>query len=409
MSRWRRLATRSALVVGLAALAVGLVLTLGCGHTIGPGIPFEDSPEYDFTQARRCDSPTQPPPPIAGGDVVVVRYFGAGGVYIGWRGEGLLSAPFFSNPSLVGAGFGRVSWSRDVIERGLAHVPVANVGGIFAGHSHYDHIGDLPVVAGKAPRAALLVNASGRNALDPYPELGERVHLLEDLQSRFTQLHDATGRALPFRIYPLASHHAPHLGGIKVSKGTTARSDTPWEQRRWGSLKEGQTYAFVIELTDGTSASSGVRFRLFFQDSASQAPLGVPPSPGPGDLAYDLAILCMASSQFVEPYPEDVLRRIAPRHVLATHYEDFFAPWGARRPFVPLLTRRVANRFLRRVDATLGELHVAGAPPEGTPCGPSTARWTMPLTGEWLLFRAARHTAGHPRSAPARGASRSRR
>ena len=424
---------------------VPLVATFGCG---GHSIRFKrqnERVEFDFLEPRQCSASLgkgerepeckeelpQGSFPLEDGRVEV-RYLGAGGVYIGWGDKAILFAPFFSNPPGPCTFFGDVHWDRKAIQCGLAAVPMETVGAIIAGHSHYDHFGDLPVVAGAASaarrnaastatsdapknvarNAALLVNCSGRNALEPYGDLMGRVRVVEALEGCFTQLRDKNDNLLRFRVRPIVSRHAPHLTElVQLWKGTTKPMSKPWESnQRWSDLKAGWTYNFIVDLTDGTSADSPVRFRLFFQDSASLAPAGLPPAPASGDPPYDLAILGMASSQFVEPYPEDLLRRIKPRHVVAIHYENFTKPWSPRRKFAPLLTRRVAERFLLRVEDALGHNHTVGKPPGRPTCGPSADRWTMPLPGERLVFHTISCKAangsrcsgdGWPPSAPA--------
>src|SRR5687768_18083725 len=44
----------------------------------------------------------------AGPEEVFVRYLGAGGLYLEWRGTPILVGPFFSNPSFPRAYFGRL-------------------------------------------------------------------------------------------------------------------------------------------------------------------------------------------------------------------------------------------------------------------------------------------------------------
>src|SRR6187549_1866807 len=77
------------------------VLTLalacaGCGHVIqGQFAPNHPGKTYDFA-GQKCDRQR---PAGAGPDEVFVRYLGAGGLYLEWRGTPILFGPFFSNPS----------------------------------------------------------------------------------------------------------------------------------------------------------------------------------------------------------------------------------------------------------------------------------------------------------------------
>lgn len=390
--------------MGAALLALGpAVVALGCGHSIGPGIAANHPEGFDFLRPPplpECELPAPPaaappwraveddPAPAGAADEVTVRYLGAGGLYVGWRGEAILTGPFFSNPGLLEVGLRPMRFRWGAVREGLAGVPMARVGAILAGHSHYDHVGDLPVVAGHlAPWTRLYVNASGANALAPYPRLRERVTVLESHEGEWLRLTDAAGRPLPFRVRTVPSKHAPHFDGITLwASRETRELDRPWRHHRYGELKAGRTYALVIDLLDSAAEGAAPRYRIYYQDSASKAPAGVPP----GELRerpYDLAVVVMASAHLVKPYPDDLLREIRPRHALVIHYEDFFSPWERWRGFVPLLTRGRAEAFLRRVGRALEAGGQTLAGPVGNACGPSTDGWTMPRVEEWIAFR----------------------
>lgn len=384
-----------ALATVLMAPALALALfALGCGHAIGPGLAANHPDGFDFRRPP-CEPGPAPaaaaPPWRAAGappdDAVVIRYLGAGGLYVGWRGEAILTGPFFSNPGVAEVLLRSMRFRWGAIRDGLSGVPMARVGAILAGHSHYDHVGDLPVVAGRlAPWTRLYLNRSGANALAAYPRLRERVVTLEDHVGEWLHLTDASGRPLPFRVRAVPSEHAPHFDGITLWTGETSESPRPWRHRRYSSLEAGRTYAFVIDLLDSAAEGAPVRYRIHWQDSASQAPAGIPP-PELRERPYDLAVVVLASAHLVEPYPEDLLRAIRPRHVLVTHYEDFFSPWERRRGFVVLLTRGRAESFLRRVGAALEAGGQSLAGPTVPVCGPSTEGWTVPLVEEWIAFR----------------------
>jgi hypothetical protein len=89
----------------------------------------------------------------------------------------------------------------------------------------------------------------------------------------------------------------------------------------------------------------------------------------------------------VKPYPADLLAAVKPRHVLVTHYEDFFRPRSAPCRFVPLLTEGRANRFLESTDRALSQGGRELARPIHPVCGATGEGWTMPLVSEWMVFR----------------------
>jgi hypothetical protein len=272
------------------------------------------------------------------------------------------------------------------VEQGLDGLDLAGVGAVLVGHSHYDHLGDLPLVAERLqPRAALLVNAAGALALQPYDDLGRQVAVLEKRTSEGFLLHDAAGRPLPFRLRAVPSAHAPHALGITLMNGAGKAFAAPWGRYRYWHLRTGRPHAFVLDLLERAEESAATRFRILYLDAAADLPAESLPSAA--EAAYDLAVLCMASASAIPPYPERLVAELAPRHVLAIHWENFMAPWERRRGFVPLLTRARAENFLREVEEAHpgGGRHLAG--PEGAACGPAGVGWTMPLVGESFVFR----------------------
>ncbi len=376
---WHRLSTPLAASLALAA----------CGHLIGPGLDLQRGADrFDFA-APPC-TPEVRPPWREDPDHVVLRYLGTGGLYVGWQGQAIATGPFFTDPGFADLALSPILSDAGAIFRGLDGVPLGRVGAVLVGHSHYDHLGDLPVVAGElADWTTVYVNRSGANALEAFPGLHRRVRVLDEHENEWVQVADAAGHRLPFRFMAVPSDHAPHVLGIELMKGTNRPSRRPWIERRYTSLRLGRPYAFVIDLLASADPGAPVRFRIYYQDAASKPGAGYPPTfTGADHHPYDLAVLCMASSYEVDHYPEAVLGEVRPRHVLVGHWEDFFRPWRPARAFVPFLTDHRAARFLRAVDdAEAGwSATLRGPLDREAMCSPSTPGWTMPLPGEWLRF-----------------------
>ena len=361
------------------ALLAGLSLTglAGCGHVIRP----ELAPNYgrfDFS-----DPPCRlSPKPRLGPDEVGLRYLGAGGLYVEWQGNALLMSPFFSNPGIPQVLVRPLASDAWAVRQGLGGMDLSRVRAIAAGHSHYDHIGDLPLVAQEyVPRVPLYVNRTGANALAA-TAVRDRARILEE-QEGWIYLKDEAGNDLPVRFRTVASKHAPHFWGILLAGGHIHKPwTTPWEKHHFLSLKTGNTYAFVIELLSPADPRKTL-FRIYYQDSANPKGVGVPTGPKE---PYDLAVLCMASYTFVRDHPGSILGALKPRHVLVIHYEDFFRDRAYPVRFVFPLTDLLADHFLVRTREALQGVATRG--PEGTVCGPSSPEWTMPMPGEWVKFRA---------------------
>lgn len=369
----------------LALLALVAVAGSGCGHVIrGEFAPNHYGREFDF---RRPGCRAAQRPAVKEGEDVFVRYLGAGGLYLEWQGNALLTAPFFSNPGRLRALGGRLGSNRVRIDGGLKGMDLRDVRAILVGHSHYDHLADVPDVAERfCPKAKIFVNRAGAHMLAALDPLQGRVVSLEDPRTDdWIPLRDDQGRELPIRFRAVETSHAPMFWHLPWSPGEVEKAWTGgWDRRRLRQLRAGRSFAFVIDLMSPITRE--VRFRLYYQDAASPEGIG---NPDLGDgRPYDLAVLCMASFQYVKNHPGGILHDLQPRHVLVTHYEDFFR--DPRKPlrFVPLLTNRAANEFLGRVRTSLQRVERVG--PADAVCGPSSLDATMPLPGEWLRFRASR-------------------
>jgi hypothetical protein len=270
------------------------------------------------------------------------------------------------------------------IARGLEGVPVSKVEAIFAGHSHYDHIGDFPAVLERAPRAHVYVNRSGAHALAPYA--AHRTTAFEDHPQEWVDLTGPGGEKRPIRFYAVPSVHAPQIDHYLWAKGSVKEDFTkPWTAHRIHDLKAGETFALVIDLLDRNNQTV---YRFYYQDSANPKEIGVPPTLD--NHPYDLAVLCMASydraSKTKGDQPGAILDALKPRHVLATHYEDFMRQQDRPVRFVGLLTEAKAETYLKTICDRLGCEAPSGAGPTNPVCGPSGPRWTMPLPGEWMRF-----------------------
>ncbi len=355
-----------------------LILTLactGCGHVIrGEFAPNHPGPAYDFAK-QRCDRQR---PGGAGPEEVFVRYLGAGGLYLEWRGTPILVGPFFSNPSFPRALLGRLAADKVRIEGGLKGMDLGGVKAIFVGHAHYDHLADVPfIVENFSHDARIYVNQTGANMLAGVKSVKGKVYPLVDKQEVPLGL---------IRVRAVKSEHAPLFWRIHWARGEEPKAwEEDWTRRSFRQLKGGTTFAFVIDLLDELGA---VRYRIYYQDSASPEGEGYPALPEADAHGYDLAVLCMASFKYVKNHPGGILDRLQPRHVMVTHYENFSRGPDKSLQFVTLLTNRAANRFLGTVRASLSAEQSRG--PVDSVCGPSSPVSTMPLPGEWLRFRASR-------------------
>jgi len=369
------------IVAGAASLLSVAVFAAIRGGSVIPGDLTGDGKKFDFNNPP-CQAGVTIPTP----DAVDVRYTGSGGVYIGWQGNAILLGPFFSNPGLITAQFRNLHHDEDRIHQHMQALAGVPIRAILTGHSHYDHIGDVPVVARQyAPQAKIYTNTTGTRMLAAYSDLRSRLATIDEHKP--ISITDSAGNEV-MRIHAVMSDHAPQLcrcrhwpcdyADCSIEKDWT----TAFEQHKLRSFCGGQTYAFVIDLMVGKK----IQYRIYYNDAAATAPLGIPSEALSAEHpVYDLAILCMASYDFVKDYPAKLLAAIRPRHVVLSHYEDFFSKSEGHWRFVPLLTDAKAARFLRE----LRDSHVVTdpLPPANKVCGPATREWTMPVPAEQMLFQ----------------------
>jgi hypothetical protein len=290
-----------------------------------------------------------------------IRYLGSGGHLIRRGPTAIMTAPFFSNPGLFRVGVGRISPDSARIDAAIEKIVenggrLDDVQAILVGHAHYDHLLDVPRVWREyAPHAKIFGSLTAKHILRGFDIPDDQIETLNSsAASRW-----APGRWVvvgDVRFMAIESEHAPHAFGIKLYGGEI-RKDLDRPPRRATGYREGQTFAFLIDFLD---PDGSVAFRIHYQDSASNTPLGYPPIlPGDDQRGVDVAIVCAASFSQVEGYPEGILRAVDPRYVVMGHWEDFFI--SQEKPPRPVPMTDVAE-FVTRTQRVL----------------PENSRWVLP-------------------------------
>jgi hypothetical protein len=339
MPQIRRAPSRDAWALVLLAAVLGF----GCSGTLrihGQVLP-------SHVLAPSAEAFRVPP------DVAVLHYYGAGGWGISWRGTYLLAAPYFSNHRLIGLPFGRIRADLGAIRDGFAGTPARDTAAILVGHGHLDHAGDI---AG-------------------YFESG----------------------AVAGKPTPIHSDHAPHLQlfGLHLALyGGIVRKPRTTPPTRADHFRAGYTWAFLIDLLDDKGA---VALRIHYMDAAGSPPHGLLLGDGlRRQRDVDVHIACVPGYDFVDDYPEVVLRHHRVRYVLGGHWENFFR--SRKRPLEPVplvLSNRKMNDFVDRIERVLGREPRGVSPLNKEPgrcppgrCGARGPTWAVPVPGETYQFRA---------------------
>jgi len=304
---------------------------------------------------------------------VHIAYLGTGGYLIRQGERAILTAPFFSHPPMLKVVLGQIKPNQDRIDRALYDMKsdLAPVPAILVGHAHYDHLMDIPYIAGKyTPDAVVYGSRTMFHTLAPALCECRRVAV-----NPYAATAKGDGRWIvprkerTIRFMPLVSEHAPHFMGLKFFTGDYKKDLTALPTRAYG-WKEGQTFAYLIDFLaeDGKT----VMFRIHFQDSASNPEYGFPPQfENPRDKRrVDLAILCVASFKEVRDYPKAILKELKPRHVLLGHWENFFRPLPAEKEKLTTVPNTDVQDFIREMQKHL----------------PGDAKYILPRPGTWLTI-----------------------
>lgn len=290
-----------------------------------------------------------------------IRYLGSGGHLIRRGSSAIMTAPFFSNPGLFRVGAGRISPDSARIDAAVDKIiedggRLDDVQAILVGHAHYDHLMDVPHFWREyTPNAKIFGSLTSKHILRGFDIPDDRIETLDAsaasrwIAGRWVSVGDV-------RFMAIQSEHAPHAFGIKLYAGEI-RADLTQPPARATGYKEGQTFAFLIDFLD---PDGSVAFRIHYQDSASNTPLGYPPTlDGSERQDVDVAIVCAASFSQVQGYPEGILRAVDPRYVVVGHWEDFFI--SQEKPPRPVPMTDVAE-FIARTERVL----------------PEDSRWVLP-------------------------------
>jgi L-ascorbate metabolism protein UlaG (beta-lactamase superfamily) len=301
---------------------------------------------------------------------VQVKYLGAGGVVIKRGADVIVTAPFFSNPSIPRVALGEIAARPDQIKRFLDRPDngLAGAKAILVGHAHYDHLMDVPYIwSHYAQQATIYGNTTMKNTLAADTSMAAaRVVSVESDMGTHTEPGKwfyPGGADQRVRFMALKSEHAPIFWHIKFFEGNydAPLHEIPTRAFRW---RQGQTLAYLIDFMSADGKT--VEFRVHYQDAASTPPLGFPPDDG---RRVDLALVCMPGFNQVNDYPEGLMGRLKPRFVVLIHWEDFFSPLPDTREGLRTVAAEDAEGFLARL---LPVLH--GAP------------FKLPAPGAWMSF-----------------------
>jgi glyoxylase-like metal-dependent hydrolase (beta-lactamase superfamily II) len=344
------------------ACVPAIVALLACStdaahHETAPDADVVAAPAKAKEEAATLSEPPEP-------ERLRVYSYGIAGFLLEHHGEAVLTAPFFTRASLVDVFVGNpVTSDAALVAQKFHPAHAAKLRAVVTGHAHYDHLLDVPAILGRAPRAKLFANRSAQKLLGAYapdrpahcpsspapamPIARERVVALDDpdastvdytncptkrppnapLEGRWVRVPDAH-----VRVLAVCSEHPDQFGSIHFGEGDVEQEPcTP--PKKMDEWREGTTLAFLIDFLDPVTDAPA--YRVYYQDSPTNRPIGHIPPAFLSEKRVDLALLCVGSYKAVDGgTPAKMITSLAPRYALGGHWEDFFI--AADAPLRPL-------------------------------------------------------------------------
>ena len=234
-------------------------------------------------------------------DQVQVTWLGTAGFTVEYAGHTLLLDPYLSRPGLRKSLAGPLLPDVEAIRR---FAPRADV--IVAGHSHSDHILDIPEIA-RLTGARVVGSASTSNLCRGYGLSASQILEVEAPQ---------TVEVGPFRITVRPSLHGKAVMGRVPLVGQIPQGAHP--PLRFQQYLNDTTFGTVVECLGESSAGQGLT--LFHLGSADFYPETIE-----GQKA-DVLLPCLMGREHHPGFVRELLDQLQPRVVIPCHFDDFFVP-----------------------------------------------------------------------------------
>ncbi len=313
---------------------------------------------------------------------IQIFYSGCGGFLFKDQESALLLDPYFSNLSpLLLLPFKKLKSDTTLIDSFFKRVlsntrdETGVIKGILIGHSHYDHLADIPAIYNRNLQkgSTPIIGSETTHHILAAAGIEETRQILNPYNSQVSNSEkDSYDRFLiadgQIRITPILSEHAPHFAGVKILSSKKIDKEVKRFPRKVSQLPEGDNYNFLIDFLD---ENGEIKFRIFSNaGSACTAGVGFPESEILAEKEVDVLLLCVANYNQVKGYPEALIEEIQPRHIILNHWENFFRP-------IEKLQRRPATVPATNVRKLIQELEAWENP---------NLNFTLPQPGTELIF-----------------------
>jgi hypothetical protein len=332
---------------------VGAAVLAGCHQYLDPRL---------YSQVRGSL------PELPSRDKLEVRFLSVQGFVVRYGDVAVMMPPLYSNPPLDAViGQTPLRHRNELIDQYLEEEWTRDVHAILVGHSHYDHLMDVPYISGTyLPNATIygsrtagflleamgvdrsrigVLNQANDDAVDyrqcAAPPREGCVHKAADWPGRWVTV--AGGR---MRFRALCSRHSPQFARLPVTSPGCLDCLPPHAPRTADEWKLGDTFAYLIDFLD---ADGQVAFRVYYQDSPTEPTFGYVHPELIADHRVDVALLCAGGFNQVDANPKGILFNTRPRYALFGHWELFFEP----------LTKQLKTLFAFKFDALRRRLEAA--------------------------------------------------
>ncbi len=264
---------------------------------------------------------------------IVVTWLGTAGFSIEHEGHIILIDPYLTRPSLWRCLSGPLATDARLVSR---LTPKADA--IVAGHTHFDHVLDVPAIA----RATGATVYGSRSCAALCRASGVPEAQVVDVEARGREPSRAEVGPFELRFVP-SVHSAFLLGRVPVPGDISDCDQIPLRTERY---RCGAVFGVDVR----------VRGRRIYHLGSADLVDGAP------DPGVDLLLMCVAGWTTTERFCPRVISSLRPGAVLLSHWDDFFRPLDAGAHALP------AMRMPRLVES-LSALE------------PSLALGTLPLLG----------------------------
>jgi hypothetical protein len=278
-------------------------------------------------------------------DSLHILYLGCNNVMMKYKNEQVMFDPFFSYQALKKVGLGKIKFDEKAISLGLERIKQAgfdlqNVHDIFISHGHYDHVFDLPYLINHQAFKShinLHCNTSVQNELFKFKD---RINFITNQSPKCdSNAYDEKlwqNISEHIRVLPLGSSHAPHVLGVQFMKGESKANkfeqyDTTNFKSNAMHWKGGKEYAFLVDIIENNKPI----FRILMQGPSIKPCPDILPDAVLKEKDVDIAVMIIASNQYVKEYPGFQLGRLKPKKVIITHWENFFKDYTNEPTLVP--------------------------------------------------------------------------